>query len=53
MRNEKTTFFNDTGAQTAVLTSHGGHVRHALDSTMEARKNVVVVSTDGRRLTTP
>jgi len=51
MRNEKTTFFNNTGAQTAVLTSKEGTYATAR-STMEARKNVLVVTTDGKRLTT-
>jgi len=51
MRNEKTTFFNNTGAQTAVLTSKEGTYVTAR-STMEARKNVVVITTDGKRLTT-
>ena len=51
MRNEKTTFFNNTGAQTAVLTSKEGTYVTAR-STMEARRNVVVITTDGKRLTT-
>ena len=51
MRNEKTTFFNTTGAQTAILTSKEGTYVTAR-STMEARKNVLVVTTDGKRLTT-
>jgi LPS export ABC transporter protein LptC len=51
MRVEKTTFFSNTGAQTAVLTSKEGTYITAR-STMEARKNVLVVTTDGKRLTT-
>ena len=51
MRNERTTFFSNTGAQTAVLTSKEGTYITAR-STMEARKNVLVVTTDGKRLTT-
>ena len=51
MRNEKTTFFSNTGAQTAVLTSKEGTYITAR-STMEARKHVLVVTTDGKRLTT-
>jgi LPS export ABC transporter protein LptC len=51
MRNEKTIFFTTTGAQSAVLTSKEGTYITAR-STMEARKNVLVVTTDGKRLTT-
>ena len=51
MRNEKTTFFTSTGAQSAVLTSREGTYITAR-SIMEARKNVLVVTTDGKRLTT-
>jgi LPS export ABC transporter protein LptC len=51
MRKEKTIFFTNTGAQSAVLTSKEGTYITAR-STMEARKNVLVVTTDGRRLTT-
>lgn len=45
------TFFTATGARNAVLTSREGTYRMRLGS-MEARGNVVVVSEDGRRLTT-
>ena len=51
MRNEKTIFFTNTGAQSAVLTSKEGTYITAR-STMEARKHVLVVTTDGKRLTT-
>lgn len=51
VRNEKTTFFTNTGEPSAVLTSKEGTYITAR-STMDARKNVVVVTTDGKRLTT-
>jgi LPS export ABC transporter protein LptC len=51
VRNEKTTFFTTQGAQSAVLTSKEGTYMTAR-STMDARKNVVVLTTDGKRLTT-
>ena len=51
VRNEKTTFFTPQGAQSAVLTSKEGTYLTAR-STMEARKNVLVITTDGKRLTT-
>ncbi|MDQ6768378.1 MAG: LPS export ABC transporter periplasmic protein LptC [Gemmatimonadota bacterium] len=47
-----TTFFTVTGAKNAVLTSERG-TYNSRTSNMVARKNVVVVSEDGRRLTTP
>ncbi|MGH7652595.1 MAG: LPS export ABC transporter periplasmic protein LptC [Gemmatimonadaceae bacterium] len=47
-----TTFFTVTGAKNAVLTSERG-TYNSRTSAMVARKNVVVVSEDGRRLTTP
>jgi LPS export ABC transporter protein LptC len=47
-----TTFFTSTGAKDAVLTSQRG-TYNSRTSNMVARKNVVVVSEDGRRLTTP
>lgn len=47
-----TTFFTATGAKDAVLTSQRG-TYNSRTSAMVARKNVVVVSEDGRRLTTP
>ncbi|HMI42426.1 MAG TPA: LPS export ABC transporter periplasmic protein LptC [Gemmatimonadaceae bacterium] len=46
-----TTFFTTTGAKDAVLTSKRG-TYNSRTSNMIARKNVVVVSEDGRRLTT-
>jgi LPS export ABC transporter protein LptC len=46
-----TTFFTETGAKNAVLTSDRG-TYNSRTSNMIARKNVVVVSEDGRRLTT-
>jgi LPS export ABC transporter protein LptC len=51
MRTVKTNFFTTEGAQSAVLTSKEGTYR--TQGSMEARGDVVVVSTDGRRLTTP
>lgn len=47
-----TTFFTATGAKDAVLTSKRG-TYNSRTSNMIARKDVVVVSEDGRRLTTP
>jgi LPS export ABC transporter protein LptC len=52
MRNVTTTFFKSTGAKDAVLTSREGTYSTRANN-MEARGNVVVVSEDGRRLTTP
>jgi LPS export ABC transporter protein LptC len=46
-----TTFFTSTGLKNAVLTSDRG-TYNSRTSAMIARKNVVVVSEDGRRLTT-
>jgi LPS export ABC transporter protein LptC len=46
-----TTFFTATGAKDAVLTSRRG-TYNSRTSNMIARKDVVVVSEDGRRLTT-
>jgi LPS export ABC transporter protein LptC len=46
------TFFTVTGAKNAVLTSERG-TYNSRTSSMIARKNVVVVTEDGRRLTTP
>ena len=51
LRNEKTTFFKSTGQVNAVLTSREGTFNTAR-SQMQARKNVVVTTTDGRRLET-
>jgi LPS export ABC transporter protein LptC len=52
LQNVHTTFFTTTGARDAVLTSQRG-TYNSRNSNMIARKNVVVVSEDGRRLTTP
>lgn len=52
LENVHTTFFTATGAKDAVLTSRRG-TYNSRTSNMVARKNVVVVSEDGRRLTTP
>ena len=52
MRTVNTIFFQSTGAKNATLTSRQGTYNTRL-GTMEARGNVVVVSEDGRRLTTP
>ena len=47
-----TTFYTTTGAKDAVLTSRHG-TYNSRTNNMIARKDVVVVSEDGRRLTTP
>jgi LPS export ABC transporter protein LptC len=47
-----TTFFTATGAKDAVLTAERG-TYNSRTTGMIARKNVVVVTEDGRRLTTP
>jgi LPS export ABC transporter protein LptC len=47
-----TTFFTATGQKNAVLTSERGTFNNRTNN-MVARKNVVVVTEDGRRLTTP
>ena len=52
LENVNTTFFTSTGAKDAVLTSRRG-TNNNRTGTMVARRNVVVVSEDGRRLTTP
>jgi len=51
LQNVHTTFFTVTGAKDAVLTSRFG-TTNTRTNNMIARKNVVVVSEDGRRLTT-
>jgi LPS export ABC transporter protein LptC len=51
LENVRTTFYNAVGAQDAVLTSRWGTYNTRLGN-MIARQNVVVVSQDGRRLTT-
>lgn len=50
-RHETTTFYTSTGVQNAVLTSIEGTYNQQR-GTMEARKNVVVVTTDNKRLET-
>ncbi|MEP7347503.1 MAG: LPS export ABC transporter periplasmic protein LptC [Gemmatimonadaceae bacterium] len=52
LRQVKTEFFKLTGAKDATLTSLQGTYSSRL-GTMEARGNVVVISTDGRKLVTP
>jgi len=52
MRGVRTIFYTATGARNAVLTSHQG-TYNTRSNNMEARGDVVVVSEDGRRLTTP
>ena len=47
-----TTFYTNSGAKDAVLTSRRG-TYNSRTSNMIARQNVVVVSEDGKRLTTP
>ena len=51
LQNVNTTFFTSTGAKDAVLTSRRGTFNNRTNN-MIARDNVVVVSEDGRRLTT-
>ncbi|HEU4763705.1 MAG TPA: LPS export ABC transporter periplasmic protein LptC [Gemmatimonadales bacterium] len=51
LRGVKVTFYDASGAQTSVLTSREG-TYHVQTSDMQARGNVVVVSTDGRTLRT-
>ena len=51
LQNVHTTFFTVAGAKDAVLTSRFG-TTNTRTNNMIARKNVVVVSEDGRRLTT-
>jgi LPS export ABC transporter protein LptC len=51
MRRINTTFFQSNGAKNAVLTGREGTYNTRLGN-MEARGNVVVVTEDGRRLTT-
>jgi LPS export ABC transporter protein LptC len=51
LRGVHTTFYRTTGAKDAVLTSHEGTYRTNANS-MQARKDVVVLSEDGRQLTT-
>jgi LPS export ABC transporter protein LptC len=51
VRHERTTFFTNAGEQNAVLTSEDG-MYNMSTGLMEATKNVVVVTTDGKRLET-
>jgi LPS export ABC transporter protein LptC len=51
LENVRTVFFNSVGAEDAVLTSRRGTYNTRLGN-MVARQNVIVVSRDGRRLTT-
>ena len=46
------TFFTSTGVKSAVLTSRRG-TYHTATGMMQARGNVVVISQDGRQLTSP
>lgn len=52
LRNVHTTFYTKTGQKNSVLTSQEG-TYNSRQQVAEARKNVVVVTTDGKRLTTP
>lgn len=52
LRTVNTTFYKVSGEKDAVLTSKSGSYNVRLGN-MEARGNVVVVSTDGRRIETP
>lgn len=52
LRGVRTVFFASTGAQNAVLTSREG-TYNTRGGVMEARTRVEVVTTDGKRLTTP
>ena len=52
LRVVNTTFFKTSGEKDAVLTSKEGSYNVRIGN-MEARGNVVVVATDGRKLTTP
>jgi LPS export ABC transporter protein LptC len=52
LRNVTGTFYTATGVQDATLTAHEGTYSMRL-GTMEARGDVVITSTTGRKLTTP
>ena len=52
LRKVEATFYTTTGARDAYLTSKRGTYRSRLGS-MVARDNVVVITEEGRRLTTP
>lgn len=51
LRNVRVTFYDAQGAPTSTLTSRTG-TYHLRSGDMEGRGNVVVTTTDGRRLTT-
>jgi len=51
LRQIRVTFFDPQGKQTSVLTARTG-IYQIITGTLDARKNVVVVSTDGRHLET-
>jgi len=52
LRVVSTTFFDKSGARSGVLTSDRG-TYNLRANVMEARKNVVIVGVDGKRLTSP
>jgi LPS export ABC transporter protein LptC len=52
LRTVRSTFYTETGVKDATLTSRQG-TYNVRSGNMEARGNVVVISTDGRRLETP
>ncbi len=52
LRNVSTTFFNGQGARDGVLTSRRG-TYNTRANVMEARENVLIVGTDGKRLSSP
>jgi len=52
LRAVRSTFYTETGVKNATLTSRQG-TYNVRSGNMEARGNVVVISTDGRRLETP
>jgi LPS export ABC transporter protein LptC len=52
LRTVRSTFYTETGVKDATLTSRQG-TYNVRSGNMEARGNVVVISTDGRRLDTP
>jgi LPS export ABC transporter protein LptC len=52
MRVVRAIFFNSSGARDAVLTSRRGRYL-TRDNVLEARGDVVIVTVDGRRLTSP
>jgi LPS export ABC transporter protein LptC len=52
LRVVRSTFYTETGVKDATLTSREG-TYNVRSGNMEARGNVIVISTDGRRLETP